>query len=97
MCNFMATQIRDKHCKNYCRHTENKRKSFRIVPRGGTGAEGTGGSIRTSRHSALLEVADHNRCRKMFAVQSCERPPERRRSSRSLDATRKKPIRGSMK
>jgi len=36
--------------------------------RGGTSAEGTGGSIRTSRHSALLKVAEHSRCRKMFAV-----------------------------
>ena len=88
VCNFITTQFRDKHCKNYCnynRHTENKRQSIRIVPRGGTSAEGTGGSIRTSRHSALREVADHSRCRKMFAVQSRERPPgkRRRRSSRS--------------
>ena len=76
VCNFITTQFRDKHCKNYCnynRHTENKRQSIRIVPRGGTSAEGTGGSIRTSRYSALREVADHSRCRKMFAVQSRER------------------------
>jgi hypothetical protein len=59
VCNFIATQIRDKHCK-YCRHTKNKIQPFRIVPRGRTSAEGTDGSIRTSRHSALLEVADHS-------------------------------------
>jgi hypothetical protein len=83
VCNFITTQFRDKHCKNYCnynRHTENKSQSIRIVPRGGTSAEGTGGSIRTSRHSALREVADHSRCRKMFVVQS------RERSSRSRSA-----------
>ena len=79
VCNFIATQIRDKHCK-YCRHTENKIQSFRIVPRGETSAEGTGGSIRTSQHSTLLEVAGHSRCRKMFAVQFHERPPGRRQS-----------------
>jgi len=83
--------IRDKHCKSYCknsRHTENEKQSFKIVSRGGTNAEGTGGSIRTSRHSALREVADHSRCRKIFAVQSRERPPGRRRrcSSRSRSA-----------
>ena len=43
------------------------------VPGGGSHAEGIGGSIRTSRHSALLEVVDHSRCRMMFAVQSHER------------------------
>ena len=96
VCNFITTQIRDKHCKYYCnksRHTENEKQLFKIVPRGGTSAEGTGSSIRTSRHSALLEVADHSRCRKMFAVQSRERPLGRRRSSRSRSArtsTRKK-------
>ena len=31
-----------------------------IIPCEGTHAQGTGGSIRTSRHSALLEVADHS-------------------------------------
>ena len=83
VCNFITTQIRDKHCKYYCRHSENKRQSIRIVTRGGTSAEGTGGSIHTSWHSVLREVADHNRCRKMFAMQSREHPPGRRRSSRS--------------
>ena len=43
------------------------------VPSGGSHAESIGGSIRTSRHSALLEVVDHSRCRTMFAVQSHER------------------------
>ena len=43
----------------------------RAGPRPGH-AEGIGGSIRT-RHSALLEVTDYNRCRKTFAVQSHER------------------------
>ena len=91
MCNFITTQIRDKHCKYYCnysRHTENEKQSFKIVPRGGISAEGTGGSIHTSRHSVLLEVVDLSRCRKMFAVQSRERPPgrRRRRSSRSRSA-----------
>jgi len=86
VCNFITTQIRDKHCKYYCnysRHTENKKQSFKIVPRGGTSAEGTGGSIHTSRHSVLPEVVDLSRCRKMFAVQSRERPPRRRSSYRS--------------
>ena len=64
-------------------HMENKRQSIKIVPRGGTSAEGTGGSIRISRHSALLAVVDHSRCRKMFAVQSHERPLGRRRLGRS--------------
>ena len=31
-----------------------------IIPCEGTHAQGTGGSIRTSRHSALLEVTDHS-------------------------------------
>ena len=96
VCNFIVTQIADKHCK-YCRHTENKIQLFRIVPRGGTSAEGTGGSTCTSRHSALLEVADHSRCRKMFAMQSREHPPRRRRCSRSRVATMKKSIRCSRK
>jgi len=55
-----------KHCKNYCnysRHIENNKQSFKIVPKGGTSAEGTGGSIRTSRYSVLLEVVDLSRCR----------------------------------
>ena len=98
VCNFITTQIRDKYCKNYCnysRHTESKKQSFKIVSRGGTSAKGTGSSIRTRRHSALLEVADHSRCRKMFAVQSRERPPGRRRRRRSRSrsartSTRKK-------
>ena len=38
------------------------------VPSGGTHAQGTGGSMHTSGHSALLDVADHNRCRTMFAM-----------------------------
>ena len=88
VCNFITTQIRDKHCKNYCnynRHTENEKQLFKIVPRGGTSTEGTGGSIYTSQHSVLLEVVDLSRCRKMIAVQSHECPPERRqgRSGRS--------------
>jgi len=88
VCNCITTQIRDKHRKNYCnysRHTENEKQSFKIVSRGGTSDEDTDGSIHTSRHSVLLEVVDLSRCRKMFAVQSRERPPgrRRRRSSRS--------------
>ena len=55
---------------------------------GGSHAEGIGGSIRTSRHSALLEVVDHSRCRKMFAVRSHEQSPGRRRVPRAI--TRKK-------
>jgi len=98
VCNFITTQIRDKHCKYYCnnsKHTKNEKHSFKVVPRGGTSAEGTGGSIRTSRYSALRKVADHRRCRRMFTVQSRERPPGRRRrcSSPSRSArtsTRKK-------
>ena len=41
---------------------QSNKQSFKIVPRGGTSAEGTGGSIHTSRHSVLLEVVDLSRC-----------------------------------
>ena len=37
----------------------------------------------TLRHGVLLEVVDLSRCRKMFAVQSRERPPRRRSNYRS--------------
>jgi len=56
-----------------------RKKYIRDVPVGGTSAEDTGGSIRTSRHSVLLEVVDHSRCRNWFAVQSREHPPRRKR------------------
>nr|AGT15992.1 hypothetical protein SHCRBa_159_J23_R_380 [Saccharum hybrid cultivar R570] len=50
------------------RHELQRRRSKPLaptdVPSGGSHTEGIGGSIRTSRHSALLEVMDHNRCRK---------------------------------
>ena len=47
-------QTSDKHCKDDYRQTENEIVQIRNIPRGGTSAEGTGGSIRTSRHSELL-------------------------------------------
>ena len=50
----------------------------RIIPSGGTHAQGTGGSTCTSRHSALLDVVDHSRCRMRFVVPSLECPPGRR-------------------
>jgi len=47
-----------------------------IIPCKGTHAQGTSGSIRTSNHSALLEVVDHSWCRKVFVVPSLEHPLE---------------------
>ena len=71
------------------RHTYHSRKYIefnnfknRIIPSRETYAQGIGGSMRISRHSALLDVADHSRCRTMFTVQSLERPPECRRSEK---------------
>jgi hypothetical protein len=52
------------------------------IPRGGSHAEGIGGSTRTSTSShgvqisALLEVVNHSRCRKMFAVPTPYAPQE---------------------
>ena len=43
------------------------------VPCGGTHAQDTGGSRPT--HGELLEVVDHSRCKKMYAVPSLEHPP----------------------
>jgi hypothetical protein len=51
---------------------------------------GIGGSIRT-RYSALLEVMDHSRCRKRFAVQSHELSPGRRRRRRGRAVTESLP------
>jgi len=51
-----------------------------IIPSGGTHAQSIGGSTPTSQHSALLDVADHSRCRTMFALQSLEHPQGSRRS-----------------
>jgi hypothetical protein len=69
------------------RHTDHsgkdiKFKTFknRIIPNGGTHAQGTDGSTRTRQHSMLPDVADHSRCRTMFAVQSLKRPPGSRLS-----------------
>lgn len=44
------------------------------IPRRGTRAKCSDGSMHTSRHTTLLKVADHSRCRKVFVVQSHERP-----------------------
>jgi hypothetical protein len=55
---------------------------FADIPRGGSYAEGIGGSTRTSTSShgvyisVLLEVVDHSRCRKMFAVPTPYAPEE---------------------
>ena len=61
---------------------------FRVYPKAGpTRAGGTGCAVTSwNRHSirlALPDVAERRRCRKMFAVQSHERSPGSRRSSRS--------------
>jgi hypothetical protein len=47
------------------RHTDHSGKDIefnkfknRIIPNGGTHTQSTGGSTRTSRHSALLDVVD---------------------------------------
>jgi len=64
---------------NDCRYTKNYTKHIRDVPRGGTSAKATDGSIRTSRYNVLLEVVGHSWCRKRFAVQSHERPRRKRR------------------
>jgi len=72
VCNFITTQIRDKHYKNYCNYcSENNKQSFKIVPRGETSAEGTCGSIRTSRHSALHEVAPQSMQVDVRSVSQC--------------------------
>ena len=60
----------------------NIESKIRSISSRGTHAQGTGGSIHTSRHRVLLEIVDHSRCRAMFAVQSLERPPESRRSEK---------------
>ena len=62
--------------------TEYRNRKIRILANGGTHAQGIGGSIHTSRHRVLLEIADHSRCRTMFAVQSLERLPGSRRSEK---------------
>jgi hypothetical protein len=56
--------------------TEYKNGKIRNIPSGRTHAQGIGGSIRTSRHSVLLDVADHDQYKTMFTVQSLERPQE---------------------
>ena len=58
---------------------------FRVYPKAGPVTE-TPGAPLPARHSirlALPDVAERRRCRKMFAVQSHERSPGSRRSSRS--------------
>jgi len=59
-------------------HFENRDVACRV-----THAQGTGGSSPT--HGELLDVADHSRCRKMYAVQSLEHPPGSRRSEEEED------------
>ena len=49
-----------------------------------------GDSIRTRRHSTLLEVVDHSRCRKVFAVQSNEQSPGKKHLAVPRAITRKK-------
>jgi hypothetical protein len=34
--------------------------------------------MHTSQHSALLEITDHGRCMKVFAVQPRKRPPKKK-------------------
>jgi hypothetical protein len=82
------------------RHTDHSGKDIEfkkfkniIIPSGGTHAQGTGGFMRTSRYSALFDVADHSRCRTMFAVQFLERLPGSRWSEEEeedVEVTRKK-------
>ena len=88
MCDFTTTQINNKYVDEH--HTNHGEKEIELnqfknrdVPCGGTHAQGTGGSRPT--HGELLEVADHSRCRKMYAVQSLERPPGSRRSKEEED------------
>jgi hypothetical protein len=64
---------------------EFKKFKNRIVPSRETHTQGTSGSMHTSRHSALLDVADHSRCRTRLAVPSLERPPGRRQSEEEED------------
>jgi hypothetical protein len=58
------------------------KSEFADIPRGGSHAEGIEGSTRTSTSShgvqisALLEVVDHSRCRKIFAVSTPYAPEE---------------------
>jgi hypothetical protein len=63
-------------------------EKIKSIPSEGTHAQGTGGSIHMSRHRVLLEIADHSRCRTMFAVQSLEHPLRSRRSEEEEDVGR---------
>ena len=79
--------------------TEYRNSKIRSIPSGGTHVQGTGGFNHTSRHRVLLEVANHSRCRTMFAVQSLERPlgevDDPRKKKKTSAVTMKKTIRGS--
>jgi hypothetical protein len=83
MYDFTITHISSKYIDEQC--TDHGEKDIelnqfenRVVPCGGTHAQGTGGSRPT--HGELLEVADRSQCRKMYIVPSLERPPGSRRS-----------------
>jgi hypothetical protein len=66
------------HPDRYSKYAKYGNQRVKSVPSEGSHAEGIGGSIRT-RHSALSEVVDHSRCRKVFTVQSHEWSLGRRR------------------
>jgi hypothetical protein len=69
----MTQSIKTWHTRYNIYKYKNK-SEFANIPRGGSHAEGIGGSTlaNTSSHGvqigALLEVVDHSRCRKAFAV-----------------------------
>jgi hypothetical protein len=80
---FTTTQISSKYFDEH--RTDHGEKEIELnkfenrdVPGGGTHAQSTNGSRPT--HGELLEVADHSRCRKMYAVSSLEHPLGSRRS-----------------
>jgi hypothetical protein len=83
VCYITPTHISSKYVDEH--HTDHGKKEIELnqfenidIPCGGTHAQGTGGSRPT--HGELVEVTDHSRCRKMYAVPSLERPSGSRRS-----------------
>jgi hypothetical protein len=64
------------HTDRYSKYAKYGNQRIKSGSNGGSHAEGIEGSIRT-KHSALLEVMDHTRCRKVFTVQSREWSPGR--------------------
>jgi hypothetical protein len=73
----------------YSKYAKYGNQRVKSVPSGGSHAEGIGGSMHTG-HSALLEVMDHSRCRKVFTVQPHEQSPRRSHLAIPRAITRKK-------